>query len=147
MEALFEAFGIRWEVLLVQSVNFGVLLIGLTYFLYKPVLKMLRDRQQAIAKGVEDAEKAAKQVSEIEAQKTDILSKAERDAEAIVERGVREGKTEKAHIVEKAQAQSDTILEDARLQAEELKKKAERESKEELARTAILAAETILKKS
>lgn len=144
MDQLFAAFGIDWKVLLAQSVNFGVLLVGLTYFLYKPILKLLEERQKIIAKGVKDAEEAGKKAQEIEAKKGEILAQAARDAESAVSRGVTEGKTERAQIIERAQSQSDSILNDAKLQAEELKRQALLASEKEVAKTAILAAEKIL---
>ncbi len=144
MDALFSAFGIDWKVLLAQSVNFGVLLVGLTYFLYKPILKLLKERQEIIAKGVKDAEEAGKKAKEIEAEKNEVLAQAARDAESAVTKGVSQGKTERAQIIERAQTQSDTILSDARLQADEIKRQAEIASQKEVAKTAILAAEKIL---
>jgi F-type H+-transporting ATPase subunit b len=144
MDALIEAFGINGKLLLAQSVNFALLVAGLTFFLYKPVLKILKERQELIEKGVKDAEAASKSAAETEGKKKDILSAAERDAEDKVQKAVEEGKAERARIVERAQAQSDTILSDAELQAKELARKALLESEKEIAKTAILAAEKIL---
>jgi F-type H+-transporting ATPase subunit b len=145
MDALIEAFGINGKLLLAQSVNFGLLVFGLTFFLYKPVLKLLRERADLIRKGVEDAESAGKKLADLEREKTAVLTQAERDAEEAVAKGVAEGKRERASIVERAQTQSDSILSDARLQADELKRRAEKESEKEIAKAAILAAEQILK--
>ena len=144
MDQLFAAFGIDWKVLLAQSVNFGVLLVGLTYFLYKPVLKMLKERQAIIEKGVQDAQEAARKAKEIESEKAEVLAQAAREAESAVTKGVTEGKAERAQIIERAQTQSDSILSDARLQAEEIKRQALATSEKEIAKTAILAAEKIL---
>lgn len=145
MEALIEAFGINGKLLLAQSVNFGLLVAGLTFFLYKPVLKLLAERQAVIEKGVRDAEAAGKKAEEIEREKATVLQKAERDAEEAVAKGVETGKRERHEIVERAQVQSDTILSDARLQAEEIARKAAKSAEKEIAQTAILAAEKILK--
>jgi len=145
MEELFAAFGINWKLLLFQAVNFGLLLAGLTFFLYKPVLKMLRERQALVEKGVKDAEEAERKVKEIEHEKGSILQKAERAAEEAVAKGVEAGKRERQEIVERAQTQSDTILSDARLQADEIARKAVKAAEKEIAEAAILAAEKILK--
>ncbi len=144
MDALFAAFGIKWELILVQGINFGILLFGLIFLLYKPVLKMLSERQALIEKGVKDAEAASKQALEVEKQKKEILANAEREAEDRVQKAVTEGKEERAKIVERAQVQSDGILKDAELQAKELSRKALADSEKEIARAAILAAEKIL---
>lgn len=144
MDALIEAFGINGKLLLAQSVNFALLVAGLTFFLYKPVLKILKERQELIEKGVRDAEAASKSAMETEGKKKDILSAAEREAENKVQKAIEEAKAERVRIVERAQTQSDTILSDAELQAKELARKALLESEKEIAKTAILAAEKIL---
>src|SRR3989344_5487270 len=59
MSTLLEVFGIDWRLLLLQTANFGILVAALTILLYKPVMKIVRERAQVVAKGVEDAEAAA----------------------------------------------------------------------------------------
>lgn len=144
MDALIEAFGINGKLLLAQSVNFGLLVAGLTFFLYKPVLKLLKERQALIEKGVRDAEEASANALAAEKERKEILATAEREAEDRVQKSVDVGKQERAKIVERAQVQSEAILKDAELQAAELSRKALKESEKEIARTAILAAEKIL---
>lgn len=144
MDALIEAFGINGKLLIAQSVNFGLLVAGLTFFLYKPVLKMLKERQDLIDKGVRDAEEASRNALAAEKQRKEVLAAAEREAEERVQKSVDVGKEERAKIVERAQAQSEALLKDAELQAAELSRKALKESEKEIARTAILAAEKIL---
>lgn len=147
MESLLSVFGIDWKMLVLETINFLLLLAGLSYFLYTPVLKMLNDRREKVAKGVKDAEVAERRVKEVEEKRQDILAKAEREAEGIVERGVAEGKKERADIVKAAQERTDKALAEARVQAEELQRRALAESQKEVARIAILAAEKILEKS
>ena len=147
MEALFTAFGIEWKLLLAQGVNFGVLILGLTYLLYKPVLKMLREREAVIAKGVEDAEESARIRATIESEQTAILKRAEMNAGDIVGRAEEEGKSKRAEILENAKNRSEALIREAELQAKELERQTLAQSEKEIARTAILAAEKILNKS
>ena len=60
MEQLIHAFGIDARLILLQVINFGLLMAVLSYLLYKPVLKVLAERQEKIAQGVKDAEEAGK---------------------------------------------------------------------------------------
>lgn len=146
MGALFAAFGIEWQLLLAQGVNFAIVLVALTYFFYKPVLKMLKEREEKIAGGVRDAEAAARAKSEIEAARDSIISKASADAAGIAARGVEEGKRERAQIIKEAQARAEEVLKSAELQAAEAMRSALKESEKEITRSAILAAEKILAK-
>ena len=68
MAQFFAAFGIDWRLLLVQAVNFGLLLLALWYFLYGPVLKMIDDRRAKIAESVKVAEAAARRLEEAKAE-------------------------------------------------------------------------------
>lgn len=146
MAELFSAFGIEWELLLAQAVNFGIVLAALTYFLYKPVLKILAEREEKIAAGLRDAETAAKAVAETEAKRAEVLNKAEREAEGLLARAVTEGKDERTRIVKAAQDRSDGMLSDARAEALELQRRALAETEKDVTRLAILAAEKILQK-
>ena len=45
MQQLFAAFGINWKLLLIQGINFSVLLAILSYFLYRPLMKVIDERR------------------------------------------------------------------------------------------------------
>src|SRR3990167_8274979 len=63
MFVVLETFGIDWQLLIAQGVNFLILAGLLTWLLYKPVLRIVKERQAFVAKGVEDAERAAKKLA------------------------------------------------------------------------------------
>jgi hypothetical protein len=67
MSELFATFGINGKLLVVQLVNFGILLAALTYLLYKPLMTLMEERAQFIGKGVKDAEAAQKKLAAAEA--------------------------------------------------------------------------------
>ncbi len=145
MGELFSAFGVDWRLLIAQGVNFLIVFGGLTYFLYKPLLRMVTLREEKIRQGLNDAAEAETARAEIETQKTSILSDAQREAGQVVERAVSEAKVERSQIVKDAQARAEGVLEEASAQAEELKRRALAESDKEIAKVAILTAEKLLK--
>ncbi|HMA79010.1 MAG TPA: hypothetical protein VKP88_07860, partial [Candidatus Paceibacterota bacterium] len=59
MEQLIQAFGIDTRLIVVQIINFGLLLALLSYFLYRPILNLLEEREAKITQGIKDAEAAA----------------------------------------------------------------------------------------
>ncbi len=69
---------------LFQAFNFGVILFVLTKFLYKPIRKVLDDRELKINAGLTAAEKNLKAQAEIETLKKSELSKARRDAAKLI---------------------------------------------------------------
>ena len=145
MQALLSAFGISGSLLLAQAVNFGILLVVLWYFLYKPVMKVLAERQQKVAQGVMDAERAAEKLKGADAEAAVVVSKAEGDAEGIVTGARETANAEKARIVKEADARAAAIAADADARAKETAAKSLRESEKEVARLAVLAAEKVIR--
>jgi F-type H+-transporting ATPase subunit b len=145
MDQLFEAFGIDWKLLLAQAVNFGVLFIALTYLLYKPVMKTLEERQQKVAKGVEDAERATEMLATAGGKASEKVHEAEKEAEGIVASAREAATTEKSRIMKEAEARAAAVAVDAEARATEIAARALRESEKDIARLAILAAEKAIR--
>jgi len=66
MNAFIEQFGIDWKLLLSQLVNFFLVLIVLRLFVYKPVLKIIKDRNKKIKEGLDKAEEANIRLKEVD---------------------------------------------------------------------------------
>lgn len=147
MQQLFSAFGIDWHLLIAQAVNFGIVLIALWYFLYKPVLAMLTKRQEMVAKGVADAAAAATLLSGADQEASQRVATADGQAESIVSSAREAAAAEKARLLKEAEARAVAITRDAEIRASEVSARLARESEQDIARVAILAAEKILKKS
>lgn len=145
MLELFSAFGIDWKLLIAQSVNFLIVLGGLTFFLYKPVNRMLAEREHVIAKGLEDAEAAGKAREEIESEREGIITRAHKEGEGIVERAGEEGKRERAEIIGQAQHRAESMVKEATLEGQARKSELLKEADREIAQTAVLAAEKLLR--
>ena len=146
MSEIIGVFGINWKLLLVQAVNFGILLLVLWHFLYKPVIRMLAERREVVAKGVIDAEHAAAERARAEEERTAVLTAATKDADTLIARAKERGEAKEQEILLEAQKKSDRLLAEAALKAEEEKRRALVESKEEIARMAILGAKRLLEK-
>ena len=145
MEQIIEAFGIDGRLIVIQIVNFGLLLLALWYFLYTPVLNIIDRRQKKIEQGVKDAEAATRELEAADAKKSDILTEANVEAEAVVKRARDHAEKKGAKIVSDAQERGERTLLDAKTKAEEMKRRAQKESEKEVAKAAILAAEKILR--
>ncbi len=145
MEQLIHAFGIDARLILIQVVNFGLLMAALTYFLYKPVLKVLAERQEKIAQGVKDAEEAGKAKAEATEEKKTVIAAANKEAEAMTARAKEHAVVKADEIVAAAHAKAEQATKDAALRSEEIKAAALKESEAEIAKLAVLAAEKVLK--
>ncbi|MDP2650464.1 MAG: ATP synthase F0 subunit B, partial [bacterium] len=128
MEQLFAAFGVNWKLLLVQAVNFGLLLSALTYFLYKPVLRMIDERREKVAEGVRVAQEADRKLADAKAESEGIVGDAAREAEGLVATARTRAEEKGAEIVKAAEARANATLKDAQARAEEAKRLALQES-------------------
>lgn len=145
MQEIIDAFGIDWRLIVIQVFNFALLLALLWYFLYKPVLNLLDQRQKKIAQGVRDAEASAQQLAQAEDEKGAILKKAHEEAEAVVLRAREHAEQKGSELLAAAQEKSARTLKDAEMKAKEAAERARKESEGEIARVAILAAEKVLR--
>jgi len=141
MEQLITTFGIDWKVLIVQIVNFSILLILLRYFLYRPFVNLIESRRAQIIKGVADAERADVALRDADAKKTDILAHASLEAEKIVASAREVGKKKETELLERGQAKYERLLVEATMKGEEIKRSALEESREEISKLIVLGIE------
>lgn len=145
MNQLFAAFGINWELLLMQAANFGLLLIVLWYFLYRPVLRVIDERRTKIADSVIVAQNAQRELEDAKSRRDEIVGQASREAEQIAITARARADERGADIVKQAESKAASVMQEASARAEEAKRQAMAESSKEIARAAMLAAEKILR--
>src|SRR5690606_12797542 len=97
-----ETFGFNWDVLVSQIISFLVVAFVLQRFAYKPIINILEERRTKIAEGLANAEKIKKQLAESEARHAEILSRANTEAQAIIE----EARAAASALAEKRQQQA-----------------------------------------
>lgn len=145
MEAIINAFGIDVHLIIIQIINFTILMVALGYFLYTPVLNLLREREEKITAGIRDAEAAAVAKASAEAEKAVVLTEAHHAAAEVNNRAKAAAEVTGAEIVAAAEAVAQAAKAKAVVEAEQLKAAAIKASEAEIAKTAILAAEKILR--
>ncbi len=145
MEQVFAVFGVEWKLLVVQILNFGVLLAALSYFLYRPLMKLIEERRTQIIEGVAQAERAQAALRDADAKKAEIITRASLDAEAALTAARAAAKEREARLIDEARTKSDRIIAEAALAGDELRRAALTEGKEELARLVVLGVEQTLR--
>lgn len=143
MEAILTTFGIDWRLLLINAINFGLLLLLLWYFLYGPVLKMLEDRRRKVEQGVRDAESAKQALAQIEASRSALLAEAGKEGDAVLAAARNAAAAKEHELLAQSEETAASIVEDAQTAAAELKAQALAESKEEVAKLIVLGMEKI----
>jgi len=145
MEAIINAFGIDVRLIIIQIVNFTILMVALVYFLYNPILNLLKSREEKIKQGIDDAEKAAEARSQAEEEKKEVLTAAHHSAEEVSMRAKQVAEVTASGIVNEAHDKAADVLKDASVKAEQLRTQIQKEAEDEIAKTAIMAAEKILR--
>lgn len=123
---LLNNFGFDPVLLIAQVVNFLLILIVLKKFLYKPILKMLNDRKESVAKGLKQAEDGKKLLEDAEVAEKEIIKKARLAANKMIDDAKMQATAEARVIEENAKTQSVRIIEDAKRQIELSEKETEK---------------------
>ena len=111
---LFDQFGFDPKLFIAQIINFLILAFIFKRFLYKPLLKVIRDREQKITQGLSDAEKAEKALRSAEEEREVVLKKASLEAEEILKQTQESAEDARAKILSKTKAESEKMIEDAK---------------------------------
>ena len=139
-----HAIGIDPARLLQQAVNFGILLLLLQMFLYKPVLKMLADRKEKIRKGLEDAEKAKESLLGAQAEYDRRMDEARKDAQGIMAQATQSADKAREEMLAEARLEAQKVVEKAREEIEYERKRVLAELRQEVASLAVLAAGRVI---
>lgn len=145
MEGLISAFGLDWKLLLIQGFNFALLLGGLSYFLYKPVMNMIDERAALVEKGVKNAQEADLILAASKQEGEELVGAAAREAESLITTARNRAEEKGSEIVMSAEAKAHALMLDAHARAEEAKRQAMLESEKEITRAAVLAAEKLIR--
>jgi F-type H+-transporting ATPase subunit b len=145
MQELFENLEIKWQLLLAQAVNFFVLLFILKRFLYKPMLKFLRQRRQAIEEGLKKSEMAERQFKEMRELQAKELAKTREVAQGIVDEAKKRAEEAKGEIMANAKRETETLFAKAEKDIDQLKNQRLAEAEQEIGKLAIAGMEYLLK--
>ncbi len=101
-----EKLGISLGYLLFQIFNFTILVLLLYAWAYKPILKMLENRKQKIAQGLEDARVASEARENAEQDAAKILAEAQNKANQVVRESTDRAETAALEIRASAEAEA-----------------------------------------
>jgi F-type H+-transporting ATPase subunit b len=114
----FEALGVDWKLLVLQTIAFLVLLWFLAKFVYPPLTRMLEKREADIEAGVKAAQEAEKKADDAKAEVTKLLKEARREAGDIVSTAKEEATAAVENAGMKAKTRAEQIVASAHDQIE-----------------------------
>jgi F-type H+-transporting ATPase subunit b len=142
-----EALGINLGYLLVQILGISALLLILTAFVYKPMLRVLDERKARIAKGLEDARQAAiaRENADLEAKR--ILDEARAEASNLRREAVVAAEGAAKDVEAKAREDAKAILANAQTEATEERNRILADLRGQVAAISIAAANKLVGES
>lgn len=127
---LLENFGFEPVFFSAQIINFLILAFIFKKFLYKPILKVLRDREQKITKSLEDAEAARLALDEANSKKDVIIKNAVSESQKIIDETKKSAKLLREELIASAQIDTQRLIAQAKLAAQLEMDRAEERAKD-----------------
>ena len=139
-----EGIGINLPLLVAFVINFVILLVLLGIFLYKPVLKMLDERQAKIKESMEEAERIRQQTAQGQEEIRANIETARKEGQAILAKAAEIGERLKDEARERAQQESESVIIKARAEIQRERDETIEQLRQEFVNIAILAAEKVI---
>ena len=133
--------------LIVQFVNFFILLFILQRLLYKPFLAKMAERTDAIKTSLEEAQRVRAEAARAQEENEARLRQAHAEAAAIREQALREAADESRKHIEAAQAQARKLVDDTKSQLDGEIRRAREELRREVSDLSIAVAEKLVRRS
>lgn len=132
--------------ILLHLLNLLILVGGLTFLLYKPILKFIKNRQETIQAEIKKGEDLKSSADELKKEYEERLTSAQEEAQKIVSDAKSEGENEKAKILQSAKDEAESLLSDAKQECAELKKDTVEEMRSEVTDAVIQIATEVVRR-
>ncbi len=126
------------------TVTFLIVLFILKKFTWTPMLNALKEREKGIQASIDRAHTAKEEAEDVLRKNSELLAKADSEAEKIIREGKEYGDKLRAEITEKAHAESSRMIASAKEEIEQEKRRALTELRAEVADLAVKGAEKII---
>ena len=134
-----------WQIL-ISLCNLLLLFLIIKKFLYKPVKRILQERQSALEEQYASAEEAKKQAEESRVSWEEKLQGAQAEADTLLQKETERARRRSSQIVSEAREKADTIVREAETQAALEHKKVQADIKKEIVDVSALLAEKMLRR-
>ena len=133
--------------LLLQVVNFLILIVLLSRFLYKPLTQFLATRAEGIKRSLEEAKAAREAAAQAQQEYEARIAATRREAATLREAAVREVEEERQRLLKASRDEAARLVTEAKAQIEQEVKRAKAELREEVVGLALGATERLIARS
>ncbi|NQV89955.1 F0F1 ATP synthase subunit B [Candidatus Uhrbacteria bacterium] len=136
--------GINLKIFIAQLINFTLVLLVLWKWAYGPIVKLLEERQEKVAKSVIQAEEVEKRVQDLEVEQKQLIATAKSEATKILEEARVSADDRKKMLLEAAKKEVQGVVLQGKAQLQAEKEQMIRDAREDIALIAVEAARKIL---
>ena len=144
---LLKSFGIEWKILIWQIINFGLLFAALSYFFYKPVKKLMKEREGKIAESLKNAENLEKKSKELEVEFKSKMTEQRLEIEEMHKKAKAAGDELRKELRVKAESEAERIIGEAKKTATQEKAEILKSLKDEVKGLAVALASKVLERN
>ena len=138
------ALGINLKIFLAQLVNFTIVLLVLWKWAYKPIVRLLDERQHKIEKSVKDAQEIEARLQRLDGEREEALIISRKEAKARVEEALAGAEVRRQEILEKAKADVERVIAQGKQQLAVEREAMMRDARKELAEIVVEASRKIV---
>jgi F-type H+-transporting ATPase subunit b len=142
-----EALGINLPYFISQVINFGLIAILLTVLLYRPMLNMLQQRKDRIARSLADVDAAREAAARAQLDYDRRIAEAQHKAQEIIGQAAQTGEKVAAEIEAEARREAEVIRAKAHEEAAAEKARVLSEVQNQIADLSMAATERVLNRA
>ncbi|MEE3254327.1 MAG: F0F1 ATP synthase subunit B, partial [Chloroflexota bacterium] len=143
MEALGN-LGINLSYLVVQILNFFIVMLIMSFWAWKPIVKMLDERSAKIAQSLEDAKEAAEARENAQKESEKIVAEAQAERASIIAEATKRAESAASDVQKSVEQERAQLLEQAQEAAQQYKESVLLDIRPQVAAMAIAAANKII---
>lgn len=144
--------GLEWQkiiqslnfTIIANWINFGILVVVLSWILYRPAKEFIEKRREKISSRIDNAKEREKSAQELKEERIEELNTAREKRREIIENAEDEAEKIIEQGREDAREEANRILDGARKEAEQEKERIKEEIEQEYVNMSLLGAEKIL---
>jgi F-type H+-transporting ATPase subunit b len=125
-------------------ITFGLLLVLLRLFAWKPLLAVIEERERVVRDSLEASRRAREEAESALEENRKILAEARKAAAEVVQRGEKDAEQIREELLQKARKEGEEVLRQGREEMEREKRAAVREIRGVAADLALAAAEKLV---
>lgn len=144
MDALIETFHLDAKLIIAQLVNFVIVLGVLWWFALKPLIKIMQERSDTIAKSLAQAKAIEEKMAAADSERAAVLTKAKQDALAVLALAKQDAAAVQQEALQKTKGEVEKIVAKGKAQLMIEKDKMSEELKGAMAGLVVAATKKVL---